>query len=234
MRDGITNAVGRPLGAVAKALLSPTAAGRHRPLYPLNVIDTLRGGSLEDAVAGRVVMVTGASSGIGATTAIRIGAAGGEVVLVARGLEKLEETAAKVRTAGGVAHVYPCDLSDLDAVATLAADVQADLGRVDVLINDAGRSIRRSLELSYERMHDYQRTMQLNCFSPVQLMLKLLPRLRCPQRKGETHCARRSPPAREPGCAEPKPASGRALTSLPRSIRAVGTGTWYRQVFGPR
>jgi short-subunit dehydrogenase len=141
-------------------------------------VDALRGGSLEDAVRDRVVLITGGSSGIGATTAEKIGAAHGEVVLVARGREKLEETAAAVEATGGRAHVYPCDLTDLDAIGEMATQVEADVGRVDVLVNNAGRSIRRSLELSYDRMHDYQRTMQLNYFAPVRLMLALLPGMR--------------------------------------------------------
>jgi NAD(P)-dependent dehydrogenase (short-subunit alcohol dehydrogenase family) len=151
---------------------------RPRRLHGLNLLDALRRDGLGDAVSGRIVMVTGASSGIGAATAQRIGAAGGEVVLVARGVEKLEEAAAAVRHAGGTAHVYPCDLSDLEVIGAMADRVLLDLGRVDILINNAGRSIRRSLELSYDRMHDYQRTMQLNYFAPVQLMLKLLPGMR--------------------------------------------------------
>jgi short-subunit dehydrogenase len=176
--DQLTSFMGKPLGAVSKAINRPTAAGRYRPLYGLGLLDSLRGGSLEDSVRDRIILVTGASSGIGASTAQQIGEAGGEVVLVARGLEKLEQTAESVVAAGGSAHVYPCDLSDLDAVAEMAVQVQSDLGRVDVLINNAGRSIRRSLELSYDRMHDYQRTMQLNYFAPVQLMLKVLPGMR--------------------------------------------------------
>lgn len=173
-----TNLVGKTFGAVSRLLNRPTAAGRHRPLYGLNVLDALRGGNLEDVVRDRIVMITGGSSGIGASTARRIGAAGGELVLVARGIEKLEETAAQVREVGGTAHVYPCDLSDLDAIDAMTDRVLADLGRVDVLVNNAGRSIRRSLALSYDRMHDYQRTMQLNYFAPVQLMLKVLPGMR--------------------------------------------------------
>jgi short-subunit dehydrogenase len=124
------------------------------------------------------VLITGASSGIGAVTARRIGAAGGEVVLIARGREKLEATAETVESAGGHAHVYPCDLTDLEAIAAMAEQVESDLGHVDILVNNAGRSIRRSLELSYDRMHDYQRTMQLNYFGPVRLMLSLLPGMR--------------------------------------------------------
>src|SRR4051794_11718223 len=170
--------IGKPVGAVSHALNRPSSTGRNRPLYPLNLIDALVGDSLEDAVRDRKTLITGASSGIGAVTAERIGAAGGEVVLVARGREKLEETAANVEAAGGKAHVYPCDLTDLDAIGKMAAHVELDLGGVDILVNNAGRSIRRSLELSYDRMHDYQRTMQLNYFAPVRLMLALLPGMR--------------------------------------------------------
>ena len=174
----IGNIVGKPVDAVARVLTRPTSAGRHRPLYPLNVIENLRGGSLEDAVRDKIVLITGGSSGIGAETARQIGTAGGEVVLVARTRDKLEATADEVRHAGGQAHVYPCDLSDMDAIATMAQAVQADLGRVDILVNNAGRSIRRSLTLSYNRFHDYQRTMQLNYFAPVRLLLEVLPGMR--------------------------------------------------------
>src|SRR3954453_7238060 len=89
--------IGKPVGAVPHALNRPSSTGRYRPFYGLNLVDALRGGSLEDAVQDRIVLVTGASSGIGATTAQRIGAAGGEVVLVARGREKLEQAAAKIQ-----------------------------------------------------------------------------------------------------------------------------------------
>ena len=186
------NVIGKPVGAVTNALNRPSAAGRNRPLYGLNLIDALRGDTLEDAVRDRVVLITGASSGIGAATAAKIGAAHGEVVLVARGRERLEETAEQVEIAGGRAHVYPCDLSDLDAIDDMATRVEADLGScdalvkevvnahggIDVLVNNAGRSIRRSLALSQERFHDYQRTMQLNYFAPVRLMLSVLPGMR--------------------------------------------------------
>jgi len=172
------NRITKAMGSVSQTLSRPTGAGRYRPLYFLNVLDKLRGASLENAVRDRIVMITGASSGIGAVTARQIGAAGGMVVLVARGVEKLEAAAEEVLAAGGTAHIYPCDLSDLDAIEAMTDKVLADLGRVDILINNAGRSIRRSLALSYDRMHDYQRTMQLNYFAPVQLMLKLLPGMR--------------------------------------------------------
>jgi NAD(P)-dependent dehydrogenase (short-subunit alcohol dehydrogenase family) len=170
--------VARPAQQTAKALTRPTTAGRNVTVPGLGVLRTLRGADLEQTLRGRIVLLTGASSGIGEATAHRIGRANGEVVLVARGAEKLERTAWAVNSAGGRAHVYPCDLTDLDAVGELAERVQSDLGHVDVLINNAGKSIRRSLELSYERFHDFQRTMQLNYFAPVRLMLGLLPGMR--------------------------------------------------------
>jgi NAD(P)-dependent dehydrogenase (short-subunit alcohol dehydrogenase family) len=80
--------------------------------------------------------------------------------------------------------VYPCDLTDLDAIAEMAAQVEADLGRVDILVNNAGRSIRRSIALSYDRFHDFERTMQLNYFGAVRLILTLLPVMRRPSPDG--------------------------------------------------
>lgn len=177
LRDRLTRMVSASTETASEVLTRPTAAGRNRPLYPLNFFENLRG-NLDDAVRDRVIMITGASSGIGAATAKRVGVAGGTVVVVARGAEKLEETKAAVSEAGGTAHSYPCDLSDMDELAAMCEQVIADLGGVDILVNNAGRSIRRSLALSYDRLHDYQRTMQLNYFAPVQLMLKLLPGMR--------------------------------------------------------
>jgi short-subunit dehydrogenase len=134
--------------------------------------------SLSGAVKGRNILITGASSGIGRSTALEIGEAGGMVILIARTREKLEEVADEVREAGGTAHVHPCDLSDTDDIDRMAKEVLAEHGRVDVLINNAGKSIRRSVNRSYDRFHDYQRTMQLNYFAPVKLILDLLPGMR--------------------------------------------------------
>ncbi len=176
--DQVRRLAGKPLEAVTNVVTRPTAAGRNRPFSPVDVIEALRGGSLENTVKDRVVLITGGSSGIGAATAEQIGRAGGEVVLVARGVEKLEQTKARVEELGGRGHVFPCDLSDTEAIGEMAEAVLADVGRVDILVNNAGRSIRRSLELSYDRFHDYQRTMQLNYFAAVRLMLALLPGMR--------------------------------------------------------
>ena len=145
----------------------------------LRFIRRVRGrASLQGAVRGRVVMVTGASSGIGKAAAMKIADAGGIVLLVARTAEKLEETKATIEANGGTAYVHSADLSDMDDIDRMADEVLAQHGHVDVLVNNAGRSIRRSIALSYDRFHDFERTMQLNYFGAVKLILKLLPVMR--------------------------------------------------------
>src|SRR3954454_14901906 len=145
----------------------------------LRVVRRGRGrSSLSGAVRGRVVMVTGASSGIGKSAAMKIADAGGIVLLVARTAEKLEETQATIEADGGTAYVHSADLSDMDDIDRMADEVLAQHGHVDVLVNNAGRSIRRSIALSYDRFHDFERTMQLNYFGAVRLILKLLPVMR--------------------------------------------------------
>src|SRR4029077_19835007 len=137
-----------------------------------------RGGSLKEALQGKLVMITGASSGIGRSTALKLAAAGGVPLLVARNVEKLEEARAEIVAAGGTAYVYAADLSDMDSVERLLERVLADHRNVDMLVNNAGRSIRRSISLSYDRFHDFERTMQLNYFGAVKLIIGLLPHMR--------------------------------------------------------
>ncbi|WP_409490164.1 SDR family oxidoreductase [Amycolatopsis sp. cmx-11-12] len=124
---------------------------------------------------GRKVLITGASSGIGRASALAVAAKGAEVILVARRADELEEVREQIVAAGGKASAYPCDLTDGDAVDALVKDVLAAHGAVDMLVNNAGRSIRRSLSLSTERFHDFERTMAINYFGPVRLTLGLLP-----------------------------------------------------------
>lgn len=126
----------------------------------------------------RVVLVTGASSGIGRATAVAAAARGAVVLLVARRVEELEEVRALVVASGGRAAAYPCDLTDLDAVDAVVEAVLTDHGAVDYLVNNAGRSIRRSLRLSHARFHDFERTMAVNYFAPVRLTMGLLPAMR--------------------------------------------------------
>jgi len=120
-------------------------------------------------------MVTGASSGIGEATAREVARRGGVVLLVARRADELERVVTSIREDGGSAFGYPCDLTDDASVEKLLSDVLDAHGGVDLLVNNAGRSIRRSLAASYDRMHDFRRTMEINYFAPVQLMLGLLP-----------------------------------------------------------
>jgi short-subunit dehydrogenase len=134
--------------------------------------------TLQEAVRGRTVMITGASSGIGKEAALKVGAAEGTLLLIARRRELLEETKSEIEGRGGVAHLYVCDLSNPADVDEMAVQVLEQHGHVDVLVNNAGRSIRREIGSSYDRFHDFQRTMQLNYFGPVKLLLNLLPRMR--------------------------------------------------------
>jgi NAD(P)-dependent dehydrogenase (short-subunit alcohol dehydrogenase family) len=131
--------------------------------------------ALRRKVKGRVVVVTGASSGIGRECALRLARAGATVLLVARTVEKLDETLKDIATAGGHAQAYSCDLSSPDDCERLVAAVLADHGTVDILINNAGRSIRRSVRHSYDRFHDFERTMDLNYFGALRLILGFLP-----------------------------------------------------------
>jgi thioester reductase-like protein len=134
--------------------------------------------ALARAIKGKTVLITGASSGIGRATALRVGAAGGKVILVARGVEKLEQTKTEIEDLGGTAFVHRCDLADMSDIDRMAKEVLQEHGRVDILVNNAGRSIRRSIALSYDRFHDFERTMQLNYFGAVRLILTLLPVMR--------------------------------------------------------
>ena len=140
--------------------------------------DLFKDRSLGGAIGGKVVMITGASSGIGHAAALKAGEAGATVLLVARSADKLEETKAEIEEAGGTAEIFPCDLSDIEDVERMGNEVLLAHGHVDVLVNNAGRSIRRSVALSYDRFHDFERTMQLNYFGALKLILTLLPRMR--------------------------------------------------------
>ena len=131
--------------------------------------------NMRRALEGKIVVITGASSGIGEATAKALARSGGHLMLVSRTQEKLEQLKAEIEAEGGKAWVYPTDLSDTDACGEMIVKVVADHGRVDILINNAGRSIRRSVEESYDRFHDFQRTMQLNYFGAVKLILGVMP-----------------------------------------------------------
>ncbi len=133
--------------------------------------------SLSGRIKGRVAVVTGASSGIGRATALKLAEAGAKVVLVARGEEKLLETKKAVDAMGGSAVMYTADVSDLAACDALVQRVLKDQGGCDYLINNAGRSIRRGIVNSFDRFHDFERTMQLNYFGAIRLIMGFLPRM---------------------------------------------------------
>ena len=133
---------------------------------------------LRKAVDGTTVVVTGASSGIGEATARMLGAAGATVVLVARSGDRLAALQGEIEGAGGRACVHRADLADPGAVALLVDELARCHGGVDVLVNNAGRSIRRSVALSYDRFHDFERTIDVNYLGPVRLVLGVLPGMR--------------------------------------------------------
>lgn len=131
--------------------------------------------SLRGRVEGKVVLLTGASSGIGRSAAFKVAAAGAITIIVARGQEELFKTRDEIIAAGGNCHAYTADLADIPSCDELLRQVIAEHGRVDILVNNAGRSIRRSIALSYDRFHDFERTMQLNYFGSLRLIMGVLP-----------------------------------------------------------
>lgn len=126
-------------------------------------------------LAGKRILLTGASSGIGEAAAELLAREGATVAVVARRQDLLDALADRITEAGGTALSMPCDVSDMDAVDALVADVEKRLGGVDILINNAGRSIRRPLAESLERWHDVERTMVLNYYAPLRLIRGLAP-----------------------------------------------------------
>ncbi|MBV62159.1 SDR family NAD(P)-dependent oxidoreductase [Abyssibacter profundi] len=129
----------------------------------------------KDRISGRKILITGASSGIGRAGAIQLAERGAEVLLMARRAEELDAVVTDITAAGGKASAFPIDLTDAAAVDTLMTSIHATHGKIDVLINNAGRSIRRSATQSLERLHDYDRCMQINYFAPLRLIHHVLP-----------------------------------------------------------
>jgi NAD(P)-dependent dehydrogenase (short-subunit alcohol dehydrogenase family) len=140
--------------------------------------DLYRDRSFAGAVNGRTVIITGASSGIGRAAALKIAAAGGIPILVARSMDKLEELREEIESKGGTAHAYSADLSDNESLDAAVEKILAEHVAVDMLVNNAGRSIRRSVMLSTDRFHDYERTVRLNYLGAVKLILGLLPHMK--------------------------------------------------------
>ncbi len=129
-------------------------------------------------LAGRHVVITGASSGIGRASAIAVAARGATVFALARNAEALDELVAQIRADGGQAYAFTCDVTDSNSVDACVKDVLGQFGHVDYLVNNAGRSIRRSVDASTDRLHDYERVMAVNYFGAVRMVLALLPHWR--------------------------------------------------------
>ena len=139
--------------------------------------------SLKGRVRNKVVVITGGSSGIGLSTAQRVAEAGAVTIIVARGEAELYKARDDMKAKGGKVFAYTADLSDMADCDRLVKTVLEAHGHVDVLINNAGRSIRRSIELSYDRFHDFERTMSLNYFGSLRLIMGFMPTMTA-RRKG--------------------------------------------------
>lgn len=144
----------------------------------------LRKGTLRQHVAGKVVLITGGSSGIGKAAAFRLAEAGAVTLIVARDPQKLQAAKEEAAARGLTLTAYCGDITQPGQCADIVQAVIGNHGTVDILINNAGRSIRRSISESYDRMHDFERTMQLNYFAAVRLTMAFLPEM-C--RKGDGH-----------------------------------------------
>ncbi len=146
--------------------------------------DIVTSRSLKKHLAGKVVLITGGSSGIGKATAFKLAEAGAVTLIVARDPQKLEAARQEAGSRGLTVIPYAADITHPEQCAELVQTILKTHGAVDILVNNAGRSIRRSVADSYDRMHDFERTMQLNYFGAVRLTLALLPEM-C--RKGDGH-----------------------------------------------
>lgn len=129
---------------------------------------------LRAAVGRKLVLVTGASSGIGRQSALRLGAAGAELLLVARREAELSKVADQVVASGGCAHVLPCDLSDAEQTERLTEHVMAEHPDLEVLINNAAKSILRPLSAATDGLEDYTRLMELNFLGTLRLTVPLV------------------------------------------------------------
>ena len=131
--------------------------------------------SLRGQVGGKVVVVTGGSSGIGHATALMMARAGARVAIVARDEAKLADTVREIEEEGGEARSFSADLADMEACDAIIDRISEEMGDIEILVNNAGRSIRRGIAASYDRFHDFERCMQLNYFGSLRLIMRVLP-----------------------------------------------------------
>ncbi len=140
--------------------------------------DRARRNEVSDPLAGRHVIITGASSGIGRASAVAVAARGATVFTLARNADALDDLVTEIRADGGQAYAFTCDVTDSASVDHTVKDILGQFGHVDYLVNNAGRSIRRSVDASTDRLHDYERVMAVNYFGAVRMVLALLPHWR--------------------------------------------------------
>ena len=140
--------------------------------------DRARRDDPEGPLVGRHVIITGASSGIGRASAVAIAERGATVFALARNGDALDDLVAEIRANGGQAHAFTCDVTDSSSVEHTVKDILGRFGHVDYLVNNAGRSIRRSVVNQTDRLHDYERVMAVNYFGAVRMVLALLPHWR--------------------------------------------------------
>ena len=133
---------------------------------------------LRKVVSGKTVLVTGASYGVGEATARKLASAEATVLAVARSEDKLDDLVASITAGGGRAVAYPADLTDEDAISALVNQIGQEHGPLDIVVSNAGKSLRRSLHHQYDRPHDFQRTIEINYLGPIRLLLGLLPAMR--------------------------------------------------------
>ncbi|MGA8331758.1 MAG: SDR family oxidoreductase [Mycobacterium sp.] len=140
--------------------------------------DRARRDDPEGPLVGRHVIITGASSGIGRASAIAVAERGGCVFALARNGDALDDLVAEIRANGGQAYAFTCDVTDSGSVEHTVKDILGRFDHVDYLVNNAGRSIRRSVVNQTDRLHDYERVMAVNYFGAVRMVLALLPHWR--------------------------------------------------------
>ena len=203
--------------AIKQAVKQAVKRATDRLANPARVSDPDK---LRSAVSGKTVLVTGASYGIGEATARNLAAAGATVLVVARSAERLDNLAASINAGGGRAVAYPTDLTDEAAVSVLTKQITENHGPLDIVVSNAGKSLRRSLHHQYDRPHDFQRTIDINYLGPIWLLLGLLPAMR---ENGGGHIVNVSSVA----CVSYPVRSG-VPTRRPKGRSIAGCAAWHR------
>ncbi|HWL25469.1 MAG TPA: SDR family NAD(P)-dependent oxidoreductase [Ureibacillus sp.] len=138
---------------------------------------------LAKQLTGKTILITGASSGIGEQLTYVLGDFHCHLILVARRGEKLSEVKKAVERKCATVSIFPTDLRNQDEMKELINYLLSLPHGLDIVISNAGLSIKRSIYDSLDRFHDFSRTMAINYFAPVQLLLSLIPLLQKTQGK---------------------------------------------------